>query len=159
MARGVVRTAAAMRRLEGPTGPALHVLGRPGLSCVSTRIEMRPQHAWASLAAQMVKPPPANSEDVRDTGLIPGSGRCSGGGNWQLTPIFLPGESHGQRRLEGYGPWDHKESDMTEQLTLSGVHAAPACTAAAASWANHQQENDKQRVSGAAAQKMSPCSW
>ena len=148
-----------MRRLEGPTGPALHVLGRPGLSCVSTRIEMRPQHAWASLAAQMVKPPPANSEDVRDTGLIPGSGRCSGGGNWQLTPIFLPGESHGQRRLEGYGPWDHKESDMTEQLTLSGVHAAPACTAAAASWANHQQENNKQRVSGAAAQKMSPCSW
>ena len=26
---------------------------------------------------------------------------------------------HGQRRLAGYGPWGHKESDMTEQLTLS----------------------------------------
>ena len=36
---------------------------------------------------------------------------------WQLTPVFLPGESHGQRNLVGpLGPWGHKESDMTEQL-------------------------------------------
>ena len=27
---------------------------------------------------------------------------------WQPTPVFLPGESHGQRRLVGYSPWDHK---------------------------------------------------
>ena len=26
---------------------------------------------------------------------------------WQRTPIFLPGESHGQRRLVGYSPWGH----------------------------------------------------
>ena len=32
---------------------------------------------------------------------------------WQPTPVFLPGESHGQRSLVGYSPWDHKESDMT----------------------------------------------
>ena len=31
-------------------------------------------------------------------------------------PVFLPGEPHGQRRLEGYSPWDQKELDMTEQL-------------------------------------------
>ena len=37
---------------------------------------------------------------------------------WLSTPIFLPGESHGQRSLVGYSPWDHKESDMTEQLTF-----------------------------------------
>ena len=30
--------------------------------------------------------------------------------------IFLPGESHGQRSLEGYSPWDHKDSDTTERL-------------------------------------------
>ena len=35
---------------------------------------------------------------------------------WQPTPVFLPGESHGQRSLAGYGPWDCKESDMTERL-------------------------------------------
>ena len=32
---------------------------------------------------------------------------------WQPTPVFLPGESHGQRGLEGYSPWGHKESDTT----------------------------------------------
>ena len=33
---------------------------------------------------------------------------------WQPTPVFLPGESHGQRSLAGYSPWSHKESDMIE---------------------------------------------
>ena len=33
---------------------------------------------------------------------------------WLPTPVFLPGESHGQRSLVGYSPWGHKESDMTE---------------------------------------------
>ena len=36
---------------------------------------------------------------------------------WQPTPIFLPGESHGQRSLFGYSPWCRKESDTTEWLT------------------------------------------
>ena len=35
------------------------------------------------------------------------------------TPVFLPGESHGQRSLTGYNPWGCKELDMTERLTLS----------------------------------------
>ena len=47
-------------------------------------------------------------------GLIPGSGRSPGEGQWQPTPVFLPGESHGQKSLMGYSPWDHKESDTTE---------------------------------------------
>ena len=33
---------------------------------------------------------------------------------WQPTPVFWPRKSHGQRGLEGYSPWDCKESDMTE---------------------------------------------
>ena len=33
--------------------------------------------------------------------------------------VFLPGKFHGQRSLAGYSPWGHKESDMTECLTLS----------------------------------------
>ena len=33
---------------------------------------------------------------------------------WHPAPIFLPGESHGQRSLVGYSPWGHKESEMTE---------------------------------------------
>ena len=40
-------------------------------------------------------------------------------GQWQPTPLFLPGESPGQRSLVGYSPWGHKKLDTTEQLTLS----------------------------------------
>ena len=35
------------------------------------------------------------------------------------TPIFLPGECHGQRSLAGYSPWGSKEVDMTKWLSLS----------------------------------------
>ena len=38
---------------------------------------------------------------------------------WQLTPVFLPGEFHGQRSLAGYTPWGRKESDLTEWLRPS----------------------------------------
>ena len=40
---------------------------------------------------------------------------------WQLTPVFLPGEFRGQRSLAGYRPRGHKESDTTE-------HAYTYCT-------------------------------
>ena len=33
---------------------------------------------------------------------------------WQLTPVFLPGEFHGQRSLAGYSPQGHRESDKSE---------------------------------------------
>ena len=36
---------------------------------------------------------------------------------WQPAPVFLPGESHRQRKLVGYSPWGCKESDMTERLS------------------------------------------
>ena len=36
---------------------------------------------------------------------------------WQPTTVFLPGESHGQRRLVGCSPWSHKQLDMTEWLS------------------------------------------
>ena len=37
------------------------------------------------------------------------------------TPVFLPGELHGQRNLVGYSPWGRKESDTTEQLTHTNI--------------------------------------
>ena len=36
---------------------------------------------------------------------------------WQPTPVFLPGQAHGQRSLAGYSSWGHKQLEMTEQLT------------------------------------------
>ena len=133
----------------------------------------------------VVKNPPANAGDVRDSGSIPGLGRSPGGGGhgnplqcsclgnptdrgawwpavhvvtksqtrlkrlssssssgkeparqfrrhkrcgfdpwvgnirwrrrtWQPTPVFLPGESHGQRSLAGYSPQGCTELDTTE---------------------------------------------
>ena len=53
-----------------------------------------------------------------DWHLIPKMGRSPGEGNWQPTPVFLPGEFPGQRSLVGYSPRGRKESDMTERLRL-----------------------------------------
>ena len=65
-----------------------------------------------SQVTRVVKNPSANAGGVRDVDSIPGSGRSPGGD--QPTPVFLPGESHGQRSLAGYSPWGSKELDMTE---------------------------------------------
>ena len=69
---------------------------------------------WTSLVAQMAKNLPA----VQETPVQSLSRRRE----WQPSPVFLPGESHGQRNLAGYSPGGHKESDTTEQLihTLRG---------------------------------------
>ena len=37
-------------------------------------------------------------------------------GAWQPTPVFLPGESHGQGRLAGCSPWGCKELDTTKAI-------------------------------------------
>ena len=36
---------------------------------------------------------------------------------WQPAPVFLPGESHGQRSLVGCSPWGRRESDTTEWVS------------------------------------------
>ena len=68
---------------------------------------------WASQMVQWVKNLPAKArdegdevqslgqEDLLEEEMVP-------------TPVFLPGESHGQRNMEGYSPCGHKESDTTE---------------------------------------------
>ena len=66
------------------------------------------------LGGSVVKNPPASAENAGDTGSVPGWGRSPGGRKWQPTPIFLPGKSHGWRRLVGSSPWGHKEMDTTE---------------------------------------------
>ena len=62
----------------------------------------------------LVKNLPASVGDIRDVGLIPWVGKIPWRRAWQLTPVFLPGEPHGQKILPGCSPWGHKESDMTE---------------------------------------------
>ena len=58
--------------------------------------------------ALVVKTLRANAGDIRDAGSIPWRRKQ------QPTPVFLPGESHGQWSLAGCSPWGCKESDMNE---------------------------------------------
>ena len=53
----------------------------------------------ASLMAQRLKHLSAMWEFNPWVGKIPWRRK------WQPTPVFLPGESHGERILEGYSPW------------------------------------------------------
>ena len=53
-----------------------------------------------------------------DSGSIPGFGRVPRGGKWQQTPVFLPGESQGQRSLASYSPKGCKDLDVTEWLSV-----------------------------------------
>ena len=52
-----------------------------------------------------------NEGDARYSGLIPGWGKISWRREGQPIPVFLPGESHGQRSLVGYSPWGARESE------------------------------------------------
>ena len=80
----------------------------------------------ASQVALAVKNPLANAADMRDVGLIPGSGRSPAGGNGN--PVSLPGEAHGQRNLPSYSPWDLTTQVHTGDSGLqSGFHLKESC--------------------------------
>ena len=66
----------------------------------------------------MVKNLPA----MKRTRFEPWVGKISWRRKQHLTPVFLPGESHGQSSLVGYSPWSHIESDTTEQLSRHTNH-------------------------------------
>ena len=56
---------------------------------------------------------------------------------WQPTPVFLPGNSHGQRSLASYSPWGHKRVGhdlVTKQQTATGTEYM---------WDNHFQPGYK----------------
>ena len=61
----------------------------------------------------VVKNPPANARDIGDV-VWSLDGEDPLKEEMEPTPVFLPGESHGQKSLVGYSPQGHKESDMTE---------------------------------------------
>ena len=57
---------------------------------------------------------PPYAGDLRDVGLIPGLGRFPWMRALRPTPVFLPGEPHGQKSLMGYSPWSRKGLDTTK---------------------------------------------
>ena len=67
-------------------------------------------------AALVVKNPPANAGRCQGRQLHPWVRKILWKRARQPTPVFLPGESHGQRSLVGYSPRGCKESDTTEAI-------------------------------------------
>ena len=67
----------------------------------------------ASQLALMVKNPPTNARDIKRRRFNPRVREIPWRRKWQPTPLFLPGESFGQRSVVDYSPWGHKESDTT----------------------------------------------
>ena len=63
-----------------------------------------------------------NLAECRRRGLYPWVRKIPWRSTWQPTPVFLPGEFHGQKILVGYSPWGCKESDMTEHSTRTHTH-------------------------------------
>ena len=57
--------------------------------------------------------------NARDLSWVAGLGGSCGEGKDKLTPVFWPGEFHGQMGLAGYSPWGCKKAEVTEQLSLS----------------------------------------
>ena len=60
------------------------------------------------------KEPACNAGATGDLDSNPWVGKIPWRRAWQPTPVFLHGESHGQRSLAGYSPSGCKESDTTE---------------------------------------------
>ena len=75
-------------------------------------------HLFLSLSKWRCFPGSSESKeftwDMGDLSSIPGVGKIPWRREWQPTPIFLPGESHGQRNLAD-DPWGCIESDTTER--------------------------------------------
>ena len=77
--------------------------------------QLRIQKAESALKVVLVvKNSPANAGDIKRPGFDPWVGKIPWRRAWKPTPVFLPGESPGQKSLEGYSPWGCKESDTTE---------------------------------------------
>ena len=75
----------------------------------------------ASQVVLVVKNVPANAGDMRH-GFSPWIGKVPRRKAWEPTPVFLPGESHGQRSLVGCSSQGHKQSDTTETTKHTHTH-------------------------------------
>ena len=56
---------------------------------------------------------------MQETGFNPWVRKILWRREWLPSPVFLPGEFHGQRNLAGYRQWGQKKLYVTEQLTIA----------------------------------------
>ena len=75
-------------------------------------VKSKKNYGEALLVAQIVNSLLA----MQETQVYPWVEKIPWRREWLPAPVFLPGESHGQRTLAGDSPQGHKDSDTTEQL-------------------------------------------
>ena len=97
---------------SSPPFPEFTVLARFSSSCVLQVVVVRP-NASKTLPRGLRGKEPACQD--RRPGFNPWVGKIRCRREWQPTPIFLPGESHGQRSLVGLQSTG-LQREMTEQL-------------------------------------------
>ena len=96
----------------------------PGLGTRSHMPQLRPSTAkyinikYTNIHIQVAQMVKESVQNVGNPVLIPGSG-IPWRREWQPTPVFLPGEFHGQM---GYSSWGRKELEMTQGLTFQLLH-------------------------------------
>ena len=118
-APGLLQQAICSRTPVGPYAPS----GGLGLLCFLISLSQRllPSKPLALLTACRVCSPENSAYKDHYSFVIKHiePRLCRWNRKWQPTPVFLPGEFHGQKDLAGYGPWGHKKSDMTEHTYCS----------------------------------------
>ena len=68
------------------------------------------------------KEPASHCRRCKRCGFDPWVGKIPWRRERQPTPVFLPGESHGQRNLVSYSPWGPKESHTIEATEHTGIN-------------------------------------
>ena len=93
-----------------PSPPPLHTRLPPRpVTLPGELLRKKLRNKWISLVAQRVK-----NLQWRTPRFDPWVWKIPWRRAWQPTPVFLPGEFHGQRSLLGYSPWGRKVSDTAE---------------------------------------------
>ena len=72
---------------------------------------------YSSQMALVVKNLPFDAREIKRHWLDSWVGKIPWRRAWQTTPVFFPGEFHGQRSLADYSPWGLKELDTSEGLS------------------------------------------
>ena len=89
----------------------------------------------------VVKNLPVNAGDARDFQFDLWVGKIPWRRAWQPTPVFLPGESHGQSNLEGYNPYSCRVGHDRHSIAGKGNTIGPAQIRIKIHFAKHQKQN------------------
>ena len=101
-------------------------------------------------------------QEMQETGFDPWVGKISWQRKWQPTPVFLPGNYHGERSLVGYSPWGCKELDTTEATEsfpggASGKEPTCQCMRLKKCWFDPPDQEDP--LEGGVATHSSVLAW